>query len=221
MLFLLYYPFLLLAQGVVITEQDGASTPHASSILDVRSTDKGMLIPRVTSDQRLTIASPANGLLVYDTDEGSFFYHDTDRNGWVRVMESPTVTMEDEPIFVVRNSNGDIVFAVYEKGVRMYVEDDAKEPKGNKSGFAIGGLTGFKDNETEYFRVTPDSVRIYLREPTEKGNKGGFAIGGLTGFKADTVALMFVAQDSTRFYIDTEATTGGGKGNKGGFAIGG
>ena len=125
----------------------------------------------------------------------------------------------DEPLFVVRNSQEQIVFAVYEKGVRMYVEDDVVTgEKGNKSGFAIGGLTGFKQNDTEYFRVTPDSVRIYLREPADKGNKGGFAIGGLTGFKADTVALMFVAPDSTRFYIDSEFT---GKGNKSGFAIGG
>jgi len=208
-------------QGVVITETTGVSTPHASSILDVRATDKGMLIPRLTTVQRQAIASPANGLLVYDTDENSFFYYDATKGGWVGVVNYNPQPAEDEPIFVVRNSEDKIVFAVYEKGVRMYVEDDAKESKGNKSGFAIGGLTGFKDNETEYFRVTPDSVRIYLREPTEKGNKGGFAIGGLTGFKADTVALMFVAHDSTRFYIDTEPVAGGGKGNKGGFAIGG
>ncbi len=221
MLCLLCLPFLLLGQGVVITEQEGVSTPHASSILDVRATDKGMLIPRLTTVQRQAIASPTNGLLVYDTDKNSFYYYDATKGGWVGVVNYDPQPAEDEPLFVVRNSQDKIVFAVYEKGVRMYVEDDAKEPKGNKSGFAIGGLTGFKDNETEYFRVTPDSVRIYLREPSEKGNKGGFAIGGLTGFKADTVALMFVAQDSTRFYIDTEPVAGGGKGNKGGFAIGG
>ncbi len=218
---LLAFPTLLMGQGVVITETSGASTPHASSILDVRSTDKGMLIPRLTTVQRQAIASPANGLLVYDTNENSFFYYDASKSGWVGVVNYNPQPAADEPIFVVRNSEGYIVFAVYEKGVRMYVEDDAKDNKGNKSGFAIGGLTGFKDNETEYFRVTPDSVRIFLREPTGKGNKGGFAIGGLTGFKADTVALMFVAHDSTRFYIDTETATGGGKGNKGGFAIGG
>jgi len=219
---LLFSPILLLGQGVVITETTGVSTPHASSILDVRSTDKGMLIPRVTTDQRMAIVSPANGLLVYDTDKNSFYYYDATRVGWVGVVNYDPQPAEDEPLFVVRNSQDKIVFAVYEKGVRMYVEDDAVSGgKGNKSGFAIGGLTGFKDNDTEYFRVTPDSVRIFLREPKEKGNKGGFAIGGLTGFKADTVALMFVAHDSTRFYIDTEAATGGGKGNKGGFAIGG
>ena len=131
----------------------------------------------------------------------------------------PPESLPEEPIFVVRNSLGQIVMAVYEKGVRMYVEDDfVPGGKGNKSGFAIGGLTGFKQNDTEYFRVTPDSVRIFLREPTQKGNKGGFAIGGLTGLKADTVPLMFLAPDSTRFYIDTESS---GKGNKSGFAIGG
>jgi len=131
----------------------------------------------------------------------------------------PPESLPEEPIFVVRNSLGQIVMAVYEKGVRMYVEDDfVPGGKGNKSGFAIGGLTGNKQNDTEYFRVTPDSVRIFLREPAGKGNKGGFAIGGLTGFKADTVPLMFLAPDSTRFYIDTESS---GKGNKSGFAIGG
>jgi len=221
MLCLFCFPFLIYGQGVVITEEAGATIPDASSILDVRSTDKGMLVPRLTTAQRQAIVSPANGLLVYDTDKNSFYYYDATRVGWVGVVNYDPQPAEDEPLFVVRNSEDKIVFAVYEKGVRMYVEDDAKEPKGNKSGFAIGGLTGFKDNETEYFRVTPDSVRIFLREPKEKGNKGGFAIGGLTGFKADTVALMFVAPDSTRFYIDTEAATGGGKGNKGGFAIGG
>jgi len=219
---LFYLPISLLGQGVVITEATGVASPDPSSILDVRSTDKGMLIPRLTSAERLAIASPANGLLVFDTSENSFFYYDAAKAGWVGVVNYNPQPAEDEPIFVVRNSDGDMVFAVYEKGVRMYVEDDAVSGgKGNKSGFAIGGLTGFKQNDTEYFRVTPDSVRIFLREPKKKGNKGGFAIGGLTGFKADTVALMFVAPDSTRFYIDTETILDGGKGNKGGFAIGG
>ena len=46
---------------------DGAA-PDASAILDVQATDKGMLAPRMTTAQRTAIASPATGLLVYDTD---------------------------------------------------------------------------------------------------------------------------------------------------------
>lgn len=43
------------------------STPNASAALDIESTSKGILIPRMTSAQRLAISSPAPGLMVYDT----------------------------------------------------------------------------------------------------------------------------------------------------------
>lgn len=46
----------------------GTTIPDASSQLDVSSTDRGVLIPRMTSAQRDAIESPANGLLVFDTD---------------------------------------------------------------------------------------------------------------------------------------------------------
>jgi trimeric autotransporter adhesin len=61
------------AQSVSINT-DG-SVPHASSILDIKSTDKGLLIPRMTSAQRIGIASPATGLLVFDTNSNSFWYY--------------------------------------------------------------------------------------------------------------------------------------------------
>ncbi|PKP35773.1 MAG: hypothetical protein CVT98_10040, partial [Bacteroidetes bacterium HGW-Bacteroidetes-15] len=43
---------------------------------------------------------------------------------------------EDDPIFVVRNNAGQIVFAVYQTGVRVYVEDG--NIKSTKGGFAVG-----------------------------------------------------------------------------------
>ena len=53
----------------------GTTTPAASAQLDINSTTKGLLIPRLTSAQRIAIASPANGLQVYDTDSNSFWYY--------------------------------------------------------------------------------------------------------------------------------------------------
>jgi len=44
-----------------------STTPNASAILDVVSTDKGFLPPRMTTTQKNAIASPAAGLVVYDT----------------------------------------------------------------------------------------------------------------------------------------------------------
>ncbi|MCO6497670.1 MAG: hypothetical protein J5I50_08415 [Chitinophagaceae bacterium] len=51
------------------------STPDPSSILDVKSTNKGFLMPRMTSAQRIAIANPAKGLQVFDTDTGTFWYY--------------------------------------------------------------------------------------------------------------------------------------------------
>ncbi|MEY4521926.1 MAG: hypothetical protein RIT10_1111 [Bacteroidota bacterium] len=52
----------------------GTNTPNASAALDVTSTTKGLLTPRMTSAQRVAIASPANGLIVYQTDNTPNFY---------------------------------------------------------------------------------------------------------------------------------------------------
>ncbi|MCF6349057.1 MAG: hypothetical protein L3J20_12280 [Flavobacteriaceae bacterium] len=54
----------------------GTTTPDASSALDITSTDKGFLMPRMTTAQRTAIASPAMGLQAYDTDTKSVWSFD-------------------------------------------------------------------------------------------------------------------------------------------------
>lgn len=49
----------------------GTTSPDASSALEVASTDKGFLMPRMTTIQREAITAPANGLMVFDTDTNS------------------------------------------------------------------------------------------------------------------------------------------------------
>ena len=85
----------------------GTTTPHASAKLDVNSTNKGFLPPRMTGSQRTAISSPASGLQVFDTSTNSIWYFDgtswintiavstfgdiktgvqsTDHNGWVKL----------------------------------------------------------------------------------------------------------------------------------------
>ncbi len=50
------------------------AAPNASAMLDVSSTTKGLLPPRMTSSQRTSIPSPANGLLVFDSDTQSYWF---------------------------------------------------------------------------------------------------------------------------------------------------
>ncbi len=54
------------SQSVAITS-DGTA-PNASAMLDVKSTTKGVLIPRMTTAQRIAIKNAAEGLLVYDME---------------------------------------------------------------------------------------------------------------------------------------------------------
>lgn len=51
----------------------GTSTPNSSAALDVASADKGFLLPLLSQTARLNIASPAEGLIVYDTTFQRFY----------------------------------------------------------------------------------------------------------------------------------------------------
>src|SRR5215471_16953907 len=61
------------AQSVAINT-DG-SNPDTSAILDIKSTTKGILIPRMTTTQRNAIKLPAAGLMVYLTDKKNHSYY--------------------------------------------------------------------------------------------------------------------------------------------------
>ena len=62
----------------------GTLTPDGSAQLDVSSTTKGVLVPRMTTVQRTAIAVPADGLLVYDTDTKTFWFNKTG-TGWTQI----------------------------------------------------------------------------------------------------------------------------------------
>ena len=69
------------AQSVTI---DPNTATNGSAIIKAQSTSAGTLIPNVTTAQRTVIASPQKGLLVFDTDTGTFWFH----NGttWIQLV---------------------------------------------------------------------------------------------------------------------------------------
>ena len=62
--------------GTVISNSGGSDSPTTSSILDVRSSNKGVLLPRMTTTNRNAIVSPQAGLLIYNSTSSQFNYHD-------------------------------------------------------------------------------------------------------------------------------------------------
>jgi len=103
----------------VAINRDG-SLPDTSAMLDIKSTSKGILIPRMTTAERTAIPSPAKGLLVYDTTTVSFWYYNgsawtnlvaANSNGWSLTGNSGTDTsknfigtVDDKPLLVKINN---------------------------------------------------------------------------------------------------------------------
>ena len=75
----------LMAQNVAINN-DG-STPNASALLDVKSTTKGVLLPRMTKTEKNAIASPVPGLLVYQTGPDSSGYYSYNGTRWSWILQ--------------------------------------------------------------------------------------------------------------------------------------
>ncbi len=74
MRFILFFTFYSLSS---LKAQIGINTtsPNASSILDVNSTSKALLVPRLTNSQMNAISSPATGLTIYNTDATSLYVY--------------------------------------------------------------------------------------------------------------------------------------------------
>lgn len=59
----------------------GTNTPDPSAALEIQSTSKGILLPRLTETQMLSIANPAEGLIIFNTNTNSFWYY-KNGTGW-------------------------------------------------------------------------------------------------------------------------------------------
>jgi hypothetical protein len=92
-----------------VSISDAPMTPDASSVLDVFSTSKGLLIPRMTSVQRLAINNPANALMVFDTDSSCFLFFRSTSSDWLSLCDftqGPSGPPGDDGIHV-QNANVD------------------------------------------------------------------------------------------------------------------
>jgi uncharacterized protein (TIGR02145 family) len=58
----------------------GDSLPDSSAVLDIQSTDRGLLVPRMTTAQMNAIADPEMGLVIFNTTVNTVFYYDG--TGW-------------------------------------------------------------------------------------------------------------------------------------------
>ncbi len=139
------------AQAQNLAVNNDGSSADASAILDVKSTAKGMLIPRMTQTQRNAIATPATGLLIYQTDNtiGFYYYNGTVWTpmtavaGWSLAGNGGTTAAN----FVGTTDNMPLNFRINaEKAGRIGLPTDAS----TFLGYQAGNSDDFSDNQNTF-----------------------------------------------------------------------
>lgn len=124
---LLLIPFIfmprLFAQSVAINTDGSAAT--ASSILDIKSTTKGLLIPRMTTVQRTAIAVPAKGLIVFDiTTNGLWFHNGTAWNALSSGSSTNYWSVNGSDIY--NNTSGNVGIGTTTPLGKLHIAGDVK-----------------------------------------------------------------------------------------------
>ena len=115
---LFFFVILLLSATANAQVGIGTTTPAATSILDLTSTTKGLLPPRMTTTERDAITSPATGLVIFNTTTNGLEFKSS--TSWVSLKTSsdaaflPTIVIGTqqwmrENLDVVTYRNGDII----------------------------------------------------------------------------------------------------------------
>lgn len=95
-------------QGVAISETN--TNPDPSAALDVQSVTKGMMVPRMTAAQRNAIAGPADGLVVYQTNDvgaetHGYWYYDSGFGAWLPLGMTMYTGVVEQPGTLVGSLN--------------------------------------------------------------------------------------------------------------------
>ncbi|HRU69389.1 MAG TPA: hypothetical protein P5265_12965, partial [Bacteroidia bacterium] len=150
----LCHPLLLFSQSVGIGS--GTFTPDASAMLEIQSTNSGLLIPRMTAAQRSAISNPATGLLVFQTDATSGFYYYT---GTAWIMLSTTLITQladadgDTKVMVEKTTDEDSV-KIDIKGTEKWVfGGKSLIPRNMGKSVFIGEEAGLNDDLSNNLNV--------------------------------------------------------------------
>jgi len=85
---------LLIGQTTIYGQNNvgiGTNTPNANAVLEMQSTTQGVLVPRMTTAQRIAIVVPTEGLMVYDIDINCFFFYESTSAAWQNLCSAGSV----------------------------------------------------------------------------------------------------------------------------------
>jgi|GEM_PF-2982732 len=177
------------AQSVAINTDGSAA--NASALLDVKSTAKGILVPRMSRTERDAIASPATGLLIFQSGPDSVGFHYFDGTRWT---------------WIFSNSNTDSL---------------AWRTKGNTGTSEANNFIGTIDDVALNFRVNnqkagriPSSGETFLGYQSGAANTSNYSTGfGYYALASNTSGNdnTAVGREALRFNTTGGANTATGK----------
>ena len=122
----------------------------------------------------------------------------------------------DEPIFQIKDNDGNMLFAVYETGVKVFVDYD-DDSKAAKAKFAVSSIRRNKGEE-DLLTVDNQGATIYVEDDdnqNDKAAKAKFAVSSIRRNKGEE-NLMTVDGQGATIYVDDNQS---GKAAKAKFAV--
>ncbi|MFH1160827.1 MAG: hypothetical protein V1733_07755 [bacterium] len=206
---LLFLGFTVLTVNAQVAINTTGNPPDNSAMLDVVSTTKGALIPRMTTTQRDAISSPATGLMVYVTTNNKYYYYNG--SAWIMVVggadDDWTITGTDMYTAVA----GCVGIGAYASDTKFYVygifpststiEDVVTIHRGSTGTPAAGIGAGIKF----YNKISGESAMLSGRMASIMETVGSTSSSGML---FQTKPLSGTLQDA--LYLDPDGNVGVG-----------
>jgi len=182
----------------------GTTNPDASSMLDIQSTTKGILISRMLTSERIAIASPVNGLLVFDTDTKSFWFYNV--NVWKELVSGSSLVDADGDthVEVEKTTDEDKIRFTTLGTERMYIDKDGNTRIGNGTDntyIEADGSLSYEGAATRY-----DDLKVPVSSTTKGESKiPGWGILRDNGSSSQGVFMQwFDAGNEEELYFTTQ-----------------
>lgn len=177
--------------GVTFAQTNGVlidysgSTRDNSAVLDVRSTDQGVLLPRLTTAQRTAISSPADGLLVYDTDINELYRYDVASSSWKVIQSGNTGFIQNQS-------------ATQQASSAFWISGSGRLD----NGLTVGSGVTIDNNNTNTGSVASGALAF--------GNASGEGIGSKRSAGGNAFGLDFYTNSTNRLAITNTGNVGVG-----------
>jgi Chaperone of endosialidase/Head domain of trimeric autotransporter adhesin len=179
----------------------GTTSPAISAALDITATDKGVLIPRLTKNQRDAITTPATGLLIYQTDNTAGFYH-YNSTAWIPISSNSQlekITENGKTGYRILGRDPENHGNIGEKALDLSYSDDTDNLSDARGNHSIA--MGYNTKAAGYYTIA-------VGNGTSAMGENAVAMGyGTTAWGSSAVAMGYGTTASGIYAVATGTDT--------------